>query len=95
MVMIVRPDKRHGKVFDILVEFKFVALKSAGLSARDAAKLSREELENLPPLREKMEEGEKQVRDYGVVLEKRYQNLRLEKYVVVSIGFERICWKRL
>jgi len=33
LTMIIRPDKRYGKVFDVLIEFKFVKLKDSGLSA--------------------------------------------------------------
>ncbi len=32
LTMIIRPDKRYGKVFDVLIEFKFVTLKNAGMS---------------------------------------------------------------
>jgi len=42
LTMIIRPDKRHGAVFDVLIEFKFVSLKEAGLSGDEARKLSRE-----------------------------------------------------
>ena len=44
LVMIIRPDKRYGKVFDVLIEFKFVKLKDAGMSAAAARKLSEDEL---------------------------------------------------
>ncbi len=30
LTMIIRPDKRHFKIFDVLNEFKFVTLKYAG-----------------------------------------------------------------
>ncbi len=36
LTMIIRPDKRYGKVFDVLIEFKFVKLKDAGMSADQA-----------------------------------------------------------
>jgi len=95
LVMIVRPDKRHAKVFDILIEFKFISLKDAKINARDGAELSQTELLLLPKIKKSMEEGEKQVQEYGSLLEKRYKNLRLKKFVVVSLGFDRICCKQL
>jgi hypothetical protein len=35
LTMIIRPDKRHGRIFDVLIEFKFVRLKDAGISAEN------------------------------------------------------------
>ena len=48
LTMIIRPDKRHGKIFDVLIEFKFVRLKDAGISAEKAQGLSGDELAKLP-----------------------------------------------
>ncbi len=95
LVMIIRPDKRHGKVFDILIEFKFVSLKDAGLSGVQAKALSEEELLCLPGIKKAMNEGEQQVVEYGKKLEEKYGNLRLQKFVVASLGFERVCWNKV
>lgn len=38
----------------------------------------------------KMNDAKVQVADYGRPLEKRHGDLRLRKYAVVSLGFERI-----
>ncbi len=69
LTMIIRPDKRYGKVFDVLIEFKFVKLKSAGLSADQAKKLSKDELSQAPEIVKQMEDGIKQVKEYGKKLE--------------------------
>ena len=95
LTMIIRPDKRHGKIFDVLIEFKFVGLKDAGISAEKARGLSGDELATLPEVVKQMENGEKQVYAYGTELEQRYGNLRLKKFVVVALGFERVCFKKL
>ena len=95
LTMIIRPDKRYGKVFDVLIEFKFVKLKNAGLSAEQAKKLSKDELYQVPEIVMQMEDGKKQVKEYGEKLEQRHGNLRLKKFVVVALGFERICFYRL
>ena len=95
LTMIIRPDKRYGKVFDVLIEFKFVKLKSAGLSADQAKKLSKDELCSLPEIVRQMEDGIKQVKEYGKKLEQRHGNLRLQKFVVVALGFERICFTKV
>jgi len=44
LTMIIGPDKRYGKVFDVLIEFKFVRLKDVGISADQAKQLSETEL---------------------------------------------------
>ncbi len=40
-----------------------------------------------------MNEAKKQLRRYGDALEKKYGNLRLRRYAVVSLGFERLWWE--
>ncbi|MGA1826130.1 MAG: AAA family ATPase, partial [bacterium] len=35
LTMIIRPDKRHATVFDVLIEFKFASLKDIGMSAEE------------------------------------------------------------
>ena len=95
LTMIIRPDKRYGKVFDVLIEFKFVNLKDAGMSADQAKKLSENELCLIPEIVKQMEDGEKQVQEYGEKLERRYGNLRLQKFVVVALGFERVCFRKI
>lgn len=92
LTMIVRPDMRRFKILDILIEFKFVKLKDAGLTAEQARKLSRTELQALPRMTREMTQARAQVNDYGNRLEKRYDNIRLRRYAVVSLGFERIWW---
>ena len=92
LTMIIRPDKRYGKVFDVLIEFKFVKLKDAKLSAEQARDLSEDELCLIPEIAKQMEDGKKQVREYGKQLEQRHGNLRLQKFVVVALGFERVCF---
>ncbi|MCD6397716.1 MAG: AAA family ATPase [Spirochaetaceae bacterium] len=99
LTMIIRPDKRYGKVFDVLIEFKFVKLKdigkTKGISAEQVRALSEDELLRLPEIAGKMEEGKKQIKEYGIKLEQKYGNLRLQKFVVVALGFERVCFNKL
>ncbi|CAN2039237.1 hypothetical protein GMMP15_1110024 [Candidatus Magnetomoraceae bacterium gMMP-15] len=39
-----------------------------------------------------MKEAKKQLKDYGDELERKYHDLRLKRYAVVSLGFERLWW---
>ncbi len=95
LTMIIRPDKRYGKVFDVLIEFKFVKLKDAGMSADQAAELTDDELCLIPEIATQIKDGEKQVKEYGKKLEQQYGNLRLQKFVVVALGFERVCFRKI
>ncbi len=93
--MIIRPDKRYGKVFDVLIEFKFVKLKNTGLSADQAKKLSEDKFYLIPEIVNQMEDGIKQVKEYGKKLEQRHGNLRLQKFVVVALRFERVYFAKV
>ena len=97
LTMIIRPDKRYGKVFDVLIEFKFVKLKDAGINAEKAHQLSETELAHIPEITKQLADGEIQVQEYGKKLKQKYGNgnLRLQKFVVVALGFERICFKKV
>jgi len=95
LTMIIRPDKRYGKVFDVLIEFKFVKLKDVGMSADQAKELSEDELRRIPEIVKQIKDGEKQVKEYGEKLEQRHGNLRLQKFVIVALGFERVCFSKL
>jgi len=95
LTMIIRPDKRYGKVFDVLIEFKFVKLKDAGMSAEQAKQLSENELCLVPGIARQIKDGANQAREYGKKLEQRYGNLRLQKFVVAALGFERVCCRKL
>jgi len=53
-------------------------------------KLTPEELRNLPALSARMAEARNQVRRYAAELEKKYRDLRLNNFAVVSLGFERL-----
>jgi len=90
LTMIIRPDMRRFTILDILIEFKYVSLADAGLSGKQAQALSEEALQSLPGMRQAMTEATGQAVDYGRILETRHGNLRLRRYAVVALGFERI-----
>jgi hypothetical protein len=95
LCMIIRPDKRHGKIFDILIEFKFVSLRQVGLSGEKARTLSPAALRVLPAIKQELQNAVEQVEQYGDVLERKYDNLRLQRFAVVSLGFERLVFKKV
>ncbi|MEZ4526810.1 MAG: AAA family ATPase [Desulfobacterales bacterium] len=93
LTMIIRPDMRKFKIFDVLIEFKYVSLKKAGLSGDQAKSLSVQELREIPEMKSEMEAAKKQIKSYGDELEKKYKALRLKRFAVVSLGFERLWWE--
>ncbi len=95
LTMIIRPDKRYGKVFDVLIEFKFLSLKSLNLTGNGARQLSKKEIYDISQVKDALNEGEDQVTSYGKSLEEKYGNLRLQKFVVASLGFERLSFKKI
>jgi len=95
LTMIIRPDMRRFKILDILIEFKYVSLKEAGLTGEEARGLSMKDLQAIPAMRAKMKEAKKQVKQYGDTLEQKYDDLRLNRYAVVSLGFERLWWQEV
>ncbi|CAN2043962.1 AAA-ATPase-like domain-containing protein [Candidatus Magnetomoraceae bacterium gMMP-1] len=95
LTMIIRPDMRRFKILDILLEFKYVKLKDIGFDGKQARKLSKEEIEKLPAVMKAMKEAKSQLKSYGDELEKKYNDLRLKRYAVVSLAFERLCWEKV
>ena len=49
----------------------------------------------MPEIKKAFAEGKQQVIDYGKKLDDKYGNLRLEKFVVTALGFERVCFKKI
>ena len=95
LTMIIRPDMRRFKIHDILIEFKYAGLKEAGLTGEKAKELTLSELRAVPAMQAKMEEAKKQIRRYGDALEKKYSDIRLKRYTVVSLGFEKLWWEEI
>ena len=91
LTMIIRPDKRYGKIFDVLIEFKFLTLKALGFTGEAIRAMALDELYALPAVVKALEGGKAQVMDYGDRLARKYRDLKLKTFVVASLGFERIC----
>jgi len=95
LTMIIRPDARRFTILDILIEFKFVTLKDAGLSGEQTLALNADELRSHRLMAQAMAEAREQVRTSMAILNRKYANLRLRGYAVVSLGFERIWWEEV
>ena len=95
LTMIRRPDMMQAKVFDILIEFKFISLGDAGLSGKQAGGLNIDALKSIPAMAANMADARIQVGQYGEELNRKYGNLNLKYYAVVSLGYERIWWEEM
>lgn len=93
LTMIVRPDKRHSRLLDILIEFKYISLSDAGLTVETAKKMSNEELKAIPAIEKKLLESKQQAEINHKILERKYtENFRLHSFGVVAAGFKRLVW---
>ncbi len=93
LTMIIRPDMRRFKIFDVLIEFKYVKLKHINMSAEQIRKASVKTLQQIPLIQRQMKDARQQTTDYGDALHCKYPDLRLKRFAVVSVGFERLWWE--
>jgi len=91
LTMIVRPDMRQYQLSDFMIEFKYVSLKKAGLTAEEAKQKTISELKALESVKNELAEYKKQLNKYRQSLLSRYGNkLRLRTVSVVAVGYERL-----
>jgi len=94
LTMIIRPDMRRFNIFDVLIEFKYVKLGDLKLSADSIRKTNLALLQQNPFLQQQMTQAQRQTRDYGNALQRKYAgSLHLKGFAVVAIGFERLWWE--
>ncbi len=95
LIMRVRPDMRHSALLDILIEFKYLSLGKNRLIGGQVRKMSREALTALKPVREGLDNAQKQLSQYRNTLADIYGAgfLKLRTFSVVSVGFERLVWR--
>ncbi|MCI5141508.1 MAG: AAA family ATPase, partial [Candidatus Electrothrix sp. ATG1] len=91
LTMIVRPDMRQYGLLDILLEFKYVSLKEAGLNGEQLERISPEELGRLPAVQKKQEEARQGLTRYQQKLRDKFAGLlNLRNFSIISVGFERL-----
>jgi hypothetical protein len=94
--LILRPEARDRKLFDLLLEFKFLKPGALDLSGEQLRAMSREELAALPAVQQKLAEARTQAADYARELRERHGNgLRLRTHAIVALGFERLVWEAI
>ncbi len=90
--LILRPDMRHYRLYDHLLEFKYLAPKTLGLTS--AAAMPRKALLQRPEVEVLLQAVETHPAEYRAGLEQRYgECLRLRTHAVVGLGLERLVWR--
>jgi hypothetical protein len=96
LCMIARPEARQYRIFDFLLEFKFVKPGEADLSGEAIRSLGQEELAALPLIRQRLAEARAQAADYLHELREQHRaEFRPRVYAVVAVGFERLVWEEI
>jgi len=94
LAMIVRPDFRKYQLIDTLIEFKYIKPKS--LKLKNIKKLSDTELFNHKMIQSKLKEAKKQAVTYSKELVEEFgDRVTLQTYAIISIGFDRLLYKKL
>jgi len=95
LTMIVRPERRHSPLLNFLLEFKYLKFSEVGLSGEQVRQLSIDELNALPPVKQKLTDSKKQLLDYQTRLKSKYDDCPLQLISVVTVGFERVVWQKV
>lgn len=90
--MILRPEMRRYKLFDLLIEFKIIKLNELNLTATQLKTKTDKELASLPLLQQRLDEAKTQANDYIAKLSNKYGELRLKSFVVIALGFDKLLW---
>jgi hypothetical protein len=94
LAMIVRPDRRHFHLKNVLIEFKYI--KTKNLKIKDIKGQTDTSLFKLKPVEKKIKEAQSQANEYSKeLLEEFGHDLKLTTYAVIAIGFERLLYKKL
>jgi len=94
LAMIVRSDCRKFQLIDTLIEFKFI--KPKYLKQNNIKKLSDTALFKLKAVQAKLNDAAKQANTYSKELKSEFGDLvKLQTYAVISIGFDRLLYKKL
>ena len=64
--------------------------RDAAIATMEDMKADIMALQNIPFLQEQMGHARRQARDYGDALQRKYPDLRLKRFAVVALGFERL-----
>jgi hypothetical protein len=92
LCLLVRPELRGGRLFDVVFEFKLVRRDQLGRKGQELREMDEDALRELTPVARAFEEARAQVARYRAALLERFGTdaLNLRCYVVVAVGLERM-----
>jgi len=92
-----RPELwQQPQLWDLLLEFKLLKLKEAGITGEEAHQMDRLALMALPAVQASLAEAQSQLQRYRAALQVNIgERLRLRTYAVVGLGFERLVWEEV
>ena len=94
LAMILRPDRKHLNLKNVLIEFKFIKTKQ--LNIKNIKGQSDTALFKFGPVKDKLEEATIQAKKYSTELCEEFgDDLNLKTYAVISIGFDRLLYKKI
>lgn len=99
LIMLIRPELRHLRVYDVLLEFKYLPLtklieNKRQLTGEEVKQKTGQELSALDAVKGVFAEAQTQLGDYQQKLAAKYGSvLKLRTYAVVALGFERLVWQ--
>jgi hypothetical protein len=95
LALIVRPDCRKYKLFDMVIEFKYLSLKDLGMSGVELRKKTTQDLKALACVKEMLTDARNQSIRYAESIADEFQisHKQIKKWAVVALGFERIVWQ--
>jgi len=95
LALVVRPDCRQYKLFDMVIEFKYLRLKDLGMTGVELRQKSTDELMTMDCVQEMLNDAKKQAIRYAksIADEFRISDEQIKKWAVVGLGFERIVWE--
>ncbi len=91
LCLLVRPQMRRYRFYDLVFEFKLVRRKELGKKGQELAGMDEEALRRLPLVAKALAEARQQAEDYRRALWRRYgAEIDLRAYAVAAVGLERI-----
>ncbi len=63
------------------------------MTGAQVRKANLQTLQQIPWMQQEMKAARQQATDYGDALQRKYSDLRLKRFAVVAVGFERLWWE--
>ena len=89
----VRPDMNQYGAQNILVEFKYIKLSDLQMKKEQIKAADQIDLWKQKPVKEKYQQATAQLAKYEKVLQDKYPQIKINKMVVIGLGFDKVLGK--